>query len=140
MKNIVILIICLFVFGCKNNSLSNDKIVGVWKSKKGAIVEFSENKSVKIINYPYDYINGKNQDLINGNGTWKIYKDNNLNFWVVEISLDTDKVIVNLQSNGIVLDLLIAQDGFLGNGNNITSLFFWIGDPDSDNRYEFVKQ
>ena len=48
MKNIVIIIICLFVFGCKNNSLSNDKIVGVWKSKKGAIVEFSENKSVKI--------------------------------------------------------------------------------------------
>lgn len=140
MKNIIVLCFVLILFSCNNYLPSNDKIVGVWKSNNGAIVEFKEDKSVKVINYPFDFINGENKEIINGKGTWKIYKDDSLNFWVVEISLNSDKMISNLQSNGVVLDLLIAQNGFLGNGKDIMSLFFWIGDPDSDNRYEFKRK
>ncbi len=141
MKNIIkcLCFILLFI-GCGSPKPLENKIVGIWKSKDGSIIELKDNNSVKIINYPLNLSNSDFKGVINGNGTWKVYKDKSVSWWIIELSITTDRIIPHLQSNGIALDLLIARNGLLGNGEDITSLFFWIGDPDTDNRYEFKKK
>ena len=134
-----ILIVCLFI-SCSQPKPNNEEIIGVWESSEGVTIELKKDYSIRITDYPLSLNNRDFKGVLNGNGTWKIYKDKRDHWWSIQISAQNDRIIPELQSNGIAVELLIARSGLLGNGSEITSLFIWKGDPDADNRYEFKKQ
>lgn len=139
MKNIIkCLFLSLFLIGCGSEP-SEEKLRGIWKSKEGATIELKSNNFVEIANYPLSLSNSFYKGKLNGNGTWRVYKNDFYNRWMVELSVTNNKIIPELLSDGIIVEFVIDRSGFLGNGPEITSLFVWLDDSDLSKIYEFKK-
>ncbi|SHJ71975.1 hypothetical protein [Aquimarina spongiae] len=138
-KKLKYILIVILLVSCAKPQPSEDQITGTWKGLDGARIELNANHKVKIVNYPLNLNNSNFKGTLNGSGTWKIYKDKRDPWWSIEILAENDKMIPELQSKGIAIELFITQSGLLGNGSQVKNLFIWKGDPDLDDRYQFYK-
>lgn len=139
-KKFKYLFIIIAFVSCSQSKPNEEEIIGIWKGPQGAIIELKKDYTTSITNYPLKLNNTNFKGNLNGDGTWKIYKDERDRWWSVQISAKNDTIIPELYSNGIAIELLVARSGSFGNGSEIKNLFIWKGDPDADNRYEFKKQ
>lgn len=124
---------------CSNPQPGKQEIVGTWRSVDGATLKLTANDSVLVTGYPLSVSNPSFKGFLNGSGTWKSIKDPNARWWSIELSITSSEFIPEAQSNKIGIELYVVRNGSVGNGPNIENLFIWKGDPDADNRYEFVK-
>ena len=124
---------------CSNPQPGKQEIVGVWRSVDGATLKLTAHDSVLVTGYPLRVSNPSFKGILNGSGTWKSIKDPNARWWSVELSITSFEFLPEAQSNKIGIELYVVRSGGAGNGSDIENLFIWKGDPDSDDRYEFVK-
>lgn len=136
---IAIFILMLTFVSCSAPIPDENQIVGIWKGKERAIIHLNPNHTAQIINYPLNLNNSSFTGLINGSGSWKLTKSKSDHWWSLEILIKSDRQIKELQSNNIAIELLISRTGLIGTGSEVKSLFTFIGDPDSNVRYEFNK-
>ena len=102
-------------------------------------MKFETDDSVLVTGYPLNVSNPIFNGVLNGKGTWKSIKDPSARWWSLELSIISFEFIPEVQSNGIGIELYVTREGTVGNDQNIKNLFIWKGDPDADDRYEFVK-
>lgn len=109
------------------DSLEKKSFVGTWIAADKATIEFRSNNVVQLKNID------KNKIFYNPKST-----KNEVSFegkW----NFNSEKNIVNINSNMYHFTLEVIGQGFLGNEPPY-NLVLWVGDPDEINKYEFIKK
>jgi len=142
MKQIIFLYIIAFPVlfsSCASKVPTGKDLIGIWKSKDGARFELKSDFSFIATNIPIVYylLNGEKKYGVNffsGIGKWKI--QNGQTHWEIDITFTTSSVGESRFGN----QLLISGGGLLERSKPYKNIFIQVGDPDSNERYEFKKQ
>ena len=137
MKNIMIIISSIFLFGCSSHQPTNEDIIGVWIADDGAIFEIKDDHTLvfqnvsgnKMFNGFREYANRS----FSGTGSWSLEQMNGR--WIVRLGLYSDGVT----RGGFSTRFDISGSNWLEN-RPPWYLFTFIGDPDNNERYSFHKK
>jgi len=127
-----IFLFILTLSGCIFQNPSPDEIVGVWQSDDNAVINFYDDGTFYAKNLNSDKVFSSRKiidDYLNVSGKWSLNGEQDS--WYLDLQfLDNKKIYGS--------PLQIRGSGIL-EINPPWHLFFWIGDPDQFNTYDFYK-
>jgi len=127
----------VFLQSCRGDSPKPEEIWGTWVATNGAELNLKQNGTFSAKELPGELFLGKgtSQRTIEGNGAWKIEKDQGS--WQVTLEI-TEKRINEKDVTEIMHILISGSKGALEN-EPPWYLFVWKGEEGGD-RYKFIKK
>ena len=138
-----LILYCLIFFSlfqsCSTKEPTKGEIAGVWKSKDGAIMNIKDDFSFNAINIPiaYYFRNSEKKyevEVFSGEGKWNI--NDGQTHWEIDIMFTRSSIGESRFGN----QLLLSGGGIFERSSPYKNIFIQVGDPDNNERYEFIKQ
>ncbi len=121
-----------FIGNWSLDEFSYDAIQNKGFENKKVRLKFNKDKTFEVQNFPNIFDFDENNKIIKSKGIWKISKNFEGKNWV--LNMEFGKTEDFISSNGISTDFEL----YLQNGKLI--IWYFIGDPDSGNRFLFTKE
>ncbi len=136
-KYLVIGIISLVFISCNTKKPTTKDIIGIWKSKSGASLNFDNKMNFEGHNLPFEHFifsQDKEYDKFNGSGTWELQKKSSNHF---SILLNFNKTDIKEKFS---IQIFISGSNVMENAPPWYLFILKNNDIDTYERYKFFKQ